>query len=304
MTLCSYCRLRSPLVSQSIEDRSGGWWFFYSPGAALIFTQMPLSRCILFFGISVCRIKSEAEPLRTTVYSVHGSFPHEQMWNFWHFSNVIPNCSVHRFIPFLQMVYRVCGTFRALSTVLNPYDTFGILQIHPAILCRWWNIICTLDCPFVGSDVSLSSLYRITTGDLTPKSFAFCENKSDHRSVPLLTMGHWCFKILLRRFLFQNSLYIDRSFVSGLRPFYSLRFGKTASESDPNQCPADFGVWKTARFCLSLTFSLFGTFSSENDFVLSTSDCPFLLGSVDDLPLCREMSAYSHESSIWKVVFL
>ena len=97
--------------------------------------------------------------------------------------------SVHWIIPFIRLVYSFCpfvfisGTSRSayilmillvsFESGLLSFSCYDFQSVHWSIpLCLWWIL----------------TPVQNTIRSLTPKSFAFCESKSDHRSVPFLTM--------------------------------------------------------------------------------------------------------------------
>ena len=136
--------------------------------------------------------------------------------------------SVHWIIPFIRLVYSFCpvvfisGTFRSayilmmllasFESGLLSFSCYDFQSVHWSIpLCLWW-----MSCVFVQN----------TIRSLTPKSFAFCESKSDHWSIPFLTIVFvsGLFKILTSDFYF-FPLTSDLCVLFSLRKRYHLVHG-------------------------------------------------------------------------------
>ena len=194
MILCSYCRLRSPSVLQLFHWLYLVFCFFIH----LLFhfyllSSKPFSCGSLpFFHFMFCFFQKFFVIEMDFCFSVHWSYPHGESFLFTFYSQYIGLSLSSKLVYSFCLFVFISGTFRSayilmillasFESGLLSFSCYDFQSVHWSIpLCLWWIL----------------TPVQNTIRSLTPKSFAFCESKSDHWSIPFLTIV-FCLR------LFQN----------------------------------------------------------------------------------------------------
>lgn len=116
-------------------------------------------------------------------FSVHWSYPHGESFLFAFYSQYIGLSLSSKLVYSFCLFVFISGTFRSayilmillasFESGLLSFSCYDFQSVHWSIpLCLWWIL----------------TPVQNTIRSLTPKSFAFCESKSDHWSIPFLTI--------------------------------------------------------------------------------------------------------------------
>lgn len=178
-----------------------GFLLFHPSSFPFIFCLPSLSHVGLYpFFISCSAFfKSFIGIEMDSCFSVHWSYPHGESFLLAFYSQYIGLSLSSKLVYSFCLFVFISGTFRSayilmmllasFESGLLSFSCYDFQSVHWSIpLCLWWIL----------------TPVQNTIRSLTPKSFAFCESKSDHWSIPFLTIVFvsGLFKILTSDFYF------------------------------------------------------------------------------------------------------